>query len=307
MSVNKVGLFPGQGSQKVGMGKALCEASPLARQMFAQADEVLGFSLSKICFEGPEDELVKTEYVQPAIFTVSSICYALAREKLGGDFLSAAAGHSLGEYSALYAAGVITFEDGVVLVNKRGKYMQSAVPLGQGKMLAVLGKEIEEIEAALATVTGELVEIANINAPGQIVISGSAQGIELAKTALAGSKVIELSVSAPFHCGLMKPAAESLAKDIDALTFQHGKFPVYCNFSAQPVQSAADVKQALKDQVCGRVRWVETIQNIWQAFPGAKALEFGEGGVLSGLLKRIDKSIDKAAIASLVDLEQLAL
>lgn len=300
-----IALFPGQGSQKVGMGKDLAQNSDIARNIFDRADKALGFSLSSICFEGPADKLTSTEIAQPAILTVSVICYELAKAALG-DRLSvcAAAGHSLGEYSALVAAGALRFEDAVVLVNKRGRYMQSAVPAGAGKMVAVLGKEVPELEAAIAKVTSGAVDIANINAPGQIVVSGKRESVDEFIAALGSAKVIELQVSAPFHCALMEPAATELARDLDAVEILPAKFPVIANVLAAPVSTPTEIRDALKRQVCGRVRWVESMEYATTKFPSARAVEFGAGNVLSGLLKRINSSFPRFECGSLEALEK---
>jgi [acyl-carrier-protein] S-malonyltransferase len=299
---NFLGLFPGQGSQAVGMGKALVESSELAREMFDMADKALGFSLSKLCFEGPPEQLTATAVAQPAILTVSTICFELARAQSGATWtLCAAAGHSLGEYSALVAAGAISFSDAVGLVHKRGKYMQEAVPQGQGKMVAVLGKEVAEIEQALAQVSAGVAQIANINAPGQIVVAGSVAGVDEFLTKLGSAKSIALPVSAPFHCSMMKPAEENLAKDLKVLNIAAPKFPVFANFSAEPVTSAEAIREALRLQVCGKVRWVECMQNaIAQSKPDV-AVEFGAGNVLTGLMKRIDASQKRLNVQSVAD------
>jgi [acyl-carrier-protein] S-malonyltransferase len=284
-------LFPGQGSQKVGMGKKSYESQELAKEMFNMADKALGFSLSKICFEGPADQLTNTAIAQPAILTVSVICYEIFAKSGQANNIVAAAGHSLGEYSALVAAGALSFSDAVLLVHKRGKYMQEAVPKGQGTMVAVLGKEVAEIEEAIAKVTTGIVQAANINAPGQVVVAGDIAGVEGFKAALNGGKVIPLDVSAPFHCKLMKPAADNLARDLDALTINKCLFPVYANFSARAVTEASEIRQNLKDQVCGRVRWVQSMNNAIAEQQPTQALEFGEGRVLNGLLKKINKEL----------------
>lgn len=284
-------LFPGQGSQKVGMGHKSYESQEIAKELFQIADKALGFNLSKICFEGPADQLTNTAIAQPAILTVSVICYEIFAKTGQSSNIVAAAGHSLGEYSALVAAGAISFADAVLLVHKRGRYMQEAVPKGQGTMVAVLGKDVAEIEEALSKVTNGIAQAANINAPGQVVVAGDIAGVDAFKAALNGGKIIPLDVSAPFHCKLMKPAADNLAKDLDALTINKCRFPVYANFTAKAVIEPKDVRQNLKDQVCGRVRWVESMSNAISEQKPTGAIEFGEGKVLNGLLKKINKEV----------------
>ena len=280
-------VFPGQGSQKVGMGKEAFELNPIAKEYFSIADEALGVSLSRLCFDGPSDALTMTMNAQPAILTTSYIYYQIAKH-LGLNNPIVAAGHSLGEYTALVAAGAIEFKDAVLLVHKRGKYMQSAVPVGAGKMVAVLGKEVSEIEEKLKEVTSGLAEIANINSIGQIVLSGDVEGINNFVTALGKAKVIELPVSAPFHSTLMKKAEELLEVDINNLNVKDCAFPVISNYYAKPLTKASDIKQALVLQVCGKVRWVECMQNGIAEFKPSEVVEFGEGNTLTGMLKRID-------------------
>lgn len=284
-----LGLFPGQGSQKVGMGNSYL-SNPLAQSIFHAADEVLGFSLSKICAEGPESELTKTAVAQPAILTVSIIAYKIWCETTGKS-LSCAAGHSLGEYSALVAAGSLSFEDAVLLVHKRGKYMQEAVPLGAGRMVAVLGKELTEIEDALANVKNGVAEVANINAPGQIVVAGDKEGVGEFVPLLGKAKVIDLAVSAPFHCSLMTPAAVRLMENLSSININPASFPIYANISGSPLTDPEAIRKALGAQVCGRVRWVECMENAIRDTKPEEAVEFGEGAVLAGLLKKIDNSV----------------
>ena len=238
---------------------------------------------------------------------MSTICFELAKAKLGNGLrVAAAAGHSLGEYSALVAAGAIAFEDAVALVHKRGKYMQSAVPAGVGKMIAVLGKQVEEIEAVFSKVTQGPVEIANINAPGQIVVSGRREGVDEFIKLLGTAKVIELQVSAPFHCSLMAPAAAQLERDLDQTEIKTAAFPVYANVLAKPVREAAEIRDALKRQVCGRVRWVESIEHAIAEQNPSQSVEFGSGNVLSGLLKRINSAVPRVECGSLEAIEKLA-
>ena len=292
-------LFPGQGSQKVGMGKDLFDAYEVARELFSQADKALGFELSKICFEGPADKLTLTEIAQPAILTVSTICFRLAQQQPGAAAhqIVAAAGHSLGEYSALVAAEAISFEDAVRLVNKRGKYMQEAVLVGTGKMVAVLGKEVAEIEAAIDP-SAEVAQIANINAPGQIVVAGSLAGVQQFVERLGAAKVIELPVSAPFHCSLMKPAEEKLRVDLATIKIKKPKFPVFQNFTASATDDIETIRENLALQVCGRVRWVECVENVLSSKAPEAVWEYGAGNVLTGLVKRINSSVARVNIDS---------
>lgn len=292
-----LGLFPGQGSQKVGMGKDFYDNSEVAKDIFQRASKALGFDLAKICFEGPAEELTKTAIAQPAILTTSYAAYQVAQNKAPLNLVSAA-GHSLGEYSALCAAGAISFEDAVVLVNKRGRYMQEAVPVGVGQMVAVLGKEVAEIEAALSKVSSGVAQVANVNSPGQIVVAGDKNGIAAFLENLPGAKYKLLEVSAPFHCALMKPAEIKLKEDLKVLTINPAKFPVIANYSATALSAPEDIRKALELQVCGRVRWVECMQTAVTSFAPDQAIEFGEGNVLSGLLKRIAPELARRNVSN---------
>lgn len=305
---NIFALFPGQGSQKVGMGRQLFEQYDIAKELFAKADEALGFSLSQICFEGPADKLTLTEITQPAILTVSTICFRLAQmqPQAGAHTIVAAAGHSLGEYSALVAADAMSFEDAVRLVNKRGRYMQEAVPVGTGRMVAVLGKEVAELQAAIDASGVEVAEIANINAPGQIVIAGSLAGVAGFVEKLGSAKVIDLPVSAPFHCSLMKPAEQRLRVDLAGITIKTPKFPVYQNFTASFTNDPEAIRENLALQVCGRVRWVECVENVLKEKTPDVVWEYGAGNVLTGLVKRINSAVPRVNIDSPESLASMA-
>ncbi|WP_158748601.1 ACP S-malonyltransferase [Acidobacterium sp. S8] len=300
-------LFPGQGSQAVGMGRDLSEKFPVARQTFDEADEVLGFSLSKLCFEGPEEQLKLTEFTQPAIFTASIAAQRVLAEK--GIQPSFVAGHSLGEYSANVAAGVLSFADAVKTVRNRGRYMQEAVPAGEGAMAAVLGMSSEaviEICARGAAETGVVVSAANLNSPEQTVISGTVAGVEKAGALAqnAGAKrVIMLAVSAPFHCALMQPAQDRLAHDLYALSFSNAAIPVITNIDAALTTSADQLRDALIRQVTGSVRWVESMRLLIEQQP-THYIEVGPGKVLSGLLRQIDRSQKALSIEDEASLEK---
>jgi [acyl-carrier-protein] S-malonyltransferase len=284
-------LFPGQGSQAVGMGKELAEKYPIARQTFEEADAALGYKLSQLCFEGPEEKLRMTEITQPAILTASVAAWRVLNEK--GITANFVAGHSLGEYSAHVAAGTITFADAVRTVRNRGKYMQEAVPVGVGAMAAILGMDLEKVTAVCSDASqGEVCEPANINSPEQIVISGHASAVERA-TKLAderGAKRAKLlPVSAPFHCSLMKPAQERLANDLRSIKFQTPGIPVVCNVDAASVEDAERSRDALLRQVTGSVKWEQSMRLLIskgiQTF-----VEVGQGKVLCGLMRQIDRS-----------------
>jgi [acyl-carrier-protein] S-malonyltransferase len=283
-------LFPGQGSQAAGMGKELATLYPVAKQTFQEADDAVGFALSKLCFEGPDDQLKMTENTQPAILTVSTaVARVLAEKGVTPQFV---AGHSLGEYSAHVAAGTLGFADAVRAVRHRGQYMQEAVPAGQGAMAAVLSMPLDQLqELCTEAGQGEVVSPANINSPEQIVISGSAQAVarvaDLAKERGA-KRAIMLPVSAPFHCALMQPAQDRLAKDLAALAFSNPKIPVVANVDAALKTEAAAARVALVRQVTGAVQWVGCVRKLMEV--GATTfVEVGPGKVLTGLMRQIDR------------------
>lgn len=286
-------LFPGQGSQTVGMGRDLCERFPVARQVFEEADDALGFSLSRLCFEGPEEQLRMTEFTQPAIFTASIAAQrVLAAQGVAPGYV---AGHSLGEYSANVAAATMSFADAVRTVRSRGRYMQEAVPAGQGTMAAILGMAEAEVVKACADAaaeSGTVVSAANRNSLEQTVISGAVAGVERA-VALAkergAKKAVLLQVSAPFHCALMQPAQDRLAKLLHAVDFAEPRVPIAVNVDATLVRDAETARDALIRQVTGAVLWVESVQLLLDKHP-AHFIEVGPGKVLSGLMRQIDRS-----------------
>jgi [acyl-carrier-protein] S-malonyltransferase len=283
-------LFPGQGSQKVGMGKELAEFYPVAMETFQEADAALGYRLSEVCWQGPEDKLKLTEVTQPAILTMSVAVFRVLREV--GIVPRYAAGHSLGEYSAHVAAGTLQFADAVRTVRNRGNYMQEAVPVGQGAMAALLGMPREQVaQVCKDAAQGQVCQAANINSPEQVVISGSAAAVEraaeLAKQRGA-KKAVMLPVSAPFHCALMKPAQERLATDLKKLTFSQPEIPVACNVDAALVQTGEKSCDALIRQVTGAVRWEECMRLLISR--GVETfVEVGPGKVLCGLMRQIDR------------------
>jgi len=276
-------LFPGQGSQAVGMGKSLYDGSEEAKRLFRAADEILGFPLSRLCFEGPEEELRLTANTQPALLTVS-----LAAFRLLDRAPAIAAGHSLGEYSALVAAGVLRFEDAVALVRKRGLYMQEAVPVGAGAMAAVLGVPFEAVAERLAEVRSGVVQVANWNSPDQIVISGHKAAVEEALALIQPPKSVLLAVSGPFHSPLMAAAAARLAADLDAVVFADPAFPVIANVDARRITTGAEARNGLKGQVCGAVLWAKGLESLRQDDIDV-FVEVGPGKVLCGLMKRIGR------------------
>jgi [acyl-carrier-protein] S-malonyltransferase len=304
-------IFPGQGSQAVGMGKDLAEKYPVARQTFEEADDALGYKLSQLCFEGPEDQLRLTENTQPAILTTSVAALRVLESQLPRPRY--VAGHSLGEYAAHVAAGTFSFADAVQTVRNRGQYMQEAVPVGVGAMAAILGMDFEKVRAVCAEAAqGEVCSPANINSPEQIVISGNTAAVERA-TKLAderGAKRAKLlPVSAPFHCALMKPAQDRLEKDLDKLKMQKPVYPVACNVDADLVTDDLRARDTLVRQVTGSVKWDQCV-HLLIAHGVQTFLEVGPGKVLCGLLRQIDRSktcLNVADVASLTKtLEALA-
>jgi [acyl-carrier-protein] S-malonyltransferase len=285
-------LFPGQGSQFAGMGKSLADVYPEASRVFQAADQALGFSLSKLCFEGPEEELKRTEITQPALLTVSVAAFAVLQSRgLTPDYV---AGHSLGEYSALVAAGSLKFEDALRLVHRRGRYMQEAVPAGVGAMAALLKLPEEKLDHVLAQARqGEVVAAANFNSSDQIVIAGHAGAVgraaELARAAGA-RRAIVLTVSAPFHCSLMEPAQQRLKPDLDATEFRDLSVPLINNWQARKVRSAMEAREGLNQQVPNPVLWADSVRAL-AAAGVTRYIEVGAGGVLSGLLRNIDHTL----------------
>jgi len=296
-------LFPGQGSQYVGMGKDLCDAFPEAKRVFDEADAALGYPISKICFEGPEEELKRTANTQPAILTHSiaalRVLEARRPDRVAGAI--AAAGHSLGEYSAGVAAGAYAFADAVRVVHERGQFMQEAVPEGVGAMTAVLGLAPDAVSRACADAevdTGKIVSPANFNSPEQTVIAGHAEAVARASELCrerGAKKAVPLPVSAPFHCALMEPAADRLRPVLDALAVADPRIPIVTNVDAAEAVKADEVRIALARQVAAPVRWVESIERM-AAMGATEAVEIGPGGVLAGLVRRIRKEIPVASI-----------
>lgn len=300
-------IFPGQGAQSVGMGKDAYDAVPAARDLFLTADEQLGFPLSSIIFNGPDEDLKQTVNTQPALLATSMAYLEAIRGKgIEPDYV---AGHSLGEYSALVCAGVLSFEEAVSIVRARGEYMEAAVPGGQGAMAAVLGADREALSELCKSITaeGHVVELANMNCPGQIVISGSAQGVAIAKERVkeaGGKRAIPLEVSGPFHSTLMKEAANRLADKLEQAAFNTPSVPVVANVTARPVEDAAAIRGLLVEQVYSPVLWHDSVE--WMIAQGVDTfVEIGPGSVLSGLIKKIDKSVKVINVNSLDSVSSL--
>lgn len=302
-------VFPGQGSQVVGMGRELAEKYPEVMNFFTKADETLKNQLSKLIFEGPQEELTKTVNAQPALLVTSlAVLNFFQKSGIKADFV---AGHSLGEYSALVAAGALTFEEGVYTVRKRGEYMEKAVPNGEGTMAAVLGLDRVSLSEVTKTVdeSGFPVSLANLNCPGQIVISGSRKGVELAgeKAKEAGAKrVIPLEVSGPFHSSLMKPASTELRDALDGIDILDAKIPVVANVTAEPMSLASEMKERLIEQLYSPVLWEDSVRKMIDL--GVDTfIEIGPGKVLSGLIKKVNRTVktysvfDEASAQAVMD------
>lgn len=297
-------MFPGQGAQYSGMGKQLVQHYPEVAELFEAASDALGYDMAELCFNGPDEELKKTEVTQPAIFTVSMVC-AKALE-INGIMPDMAAGLSLGEYSALTIAGALGFADAVKLLRQRGRFMQEAVPLGQGVMAAIIGLEREAVEASCKEASSEgIVEPANYNCPGQIVISGQIAAVDKA-CAIAKEKgakrAIKLEVSAPFHCSLLKPAGERLAEVLEGVNIKAPNIPIIANVTAQIVSKPEDIKRLLIEQVSSPVRWEDSVRCMLEM--GADTfIEVGPGKALSGFVKKISKDVKVMNVEDIASLE----
>jgi [acyl-carrier-protein] S-malonyltransferase len=298
-------VFPGQGSQAVGMGRDIAETYPVARRVFDDIDAALGFSISRLCFEGPEEELKLTKNTQPAILAVSAAIHAVLEEQ-GATRRDLVAGHSLGEYSAIVSVGGLTPAEAAVIVHQRGTFMQQAVPVGAGGMAALIGPTVEEARAICEEAAeGEVVSVANINAPGQIVIAGTKsaidRAIEVAKKR-GVRRAMPLAVSAPFHCELMKPAEERLRPVLEEAHLKDLWFSLVSNVDASPIGTATAVRNALLRQVASPVRWVESVQKM-VSMGVRRFVEIGPGSVLTNLIKRIDPNVESMSVSDVPTLE----
>lgn len=302
-------LFPGQGSQIVGMGSEFYNKFEIVKKIFKEADEKLNFKISKIILEGPEEKLKLTQNTQPAILTVSYAIFSVLKKEFNFDFkfTNFFAGHSLGEYSALVCAESLKFSDALFLLFERGKAMQEAVPVGQGSMIAVLGLKINEINDLIKEVkTDGVCEIANDNADGQMIISGDNKSINLLQILLKENKkkFIPLNVSAPFHCSLMKPAAVKMKEKINSVNFKKPLFDIICNVTSQPENNAENIKKLLIEQICSTVRWRESVINMSKE-KITNFIEIGPGKVLSGMIKRTVKNTNCFSINSIDDMKKI--
>jgi len=297
-------IFPGQGSQSPGMGKDLAEKFPVARQVFEEADDALGFAISRLCFEGPAEDLQLTENTQPAILTVSVAAFRTMKDE-GISAPAFVAGHSLGEYSALVAAGALSLSDAVRTVRARGRYMQEAVPVGTGAMAAVLGGELEAIQRICEEASeGQICSVANLNSPGQVVIAGNTEAVDRAIERLSGvaKRAIKLKVSAPFHCALMKPAQDRLAADLERLEFREPAMQIVTNVDARATTAPDELRDALVRQVSAPVRWVDSMQLLVEQSVGT-FVEAGPGKVLSGLMRQINRDAKMLNVEDAASLE----
>ena len=302
---NTAFVFPGQGSQYAGMGKDVAAAFPIARRVFDEIDAALGYSISRLCFEGPDEQLKLTENTQPAILAVSSAIHAVLEERNAAT-RDLVAGHSLGEYSAIVSAGGLRPPDAAKIVHLRGQFMQEAVPVGAGAMAALIGPSADDARAICEEAAqGEIVSVANINAPGQIVIAGTKAAVDRA-IAVAKSRgvrrALPLPVSAPFHCELMKPAEEKLKPVLDRADFKDLRVSLISNVDASPIGTAHAVRNALIRQVASPVRWVESVQKAI-AMGVRRFVEVGPGNVLTGLIKRIDASVETTNVSDVGSIE----
>jgi [acyl-carrier-protein] S-malonyltransferase len=297
-------VFPGQGSQSPGMGKDLAEKFAVARRVFEEADDALGFAISRLCFEGPAEDLQLTENTQPAILTVSVAAFR-AFSEAAVSAPAFVAGHSLGEYSALVAAGTLSLSDAIKTVRARGRYMQEAVPVGTGAMAAVIGGELSAVERVCAEASGSQVcSVANFNSPSQAVIAGNTEAVDRAIELLKGvaKRVVKLNVSAPFHCALMKPAQDRLAQDLERLEFSNPAMPVVTNVDARPITAPQELRDALVRQVSSPVRWVESMQLL--IGQGVDTfVEAGPGKVLSGLVRQTSRDVKTLNVEDAASLE----
>ena len=298
-------VFPGQGSQSVGMAKDLVENFKKYDQYLKTAEKAMGIPISNLMFEGPLEELTKTYHAQPALLLSSTIAASILMENgLKPDYM---AGHSLGEYSALVMAGVLSVQDGASIVHKRGKFMNEAVPAGQGAMAAILGMAADDLATVTEAVTteGHSVQVANLNCPGQIVISGTAEGVKLASERAkdhGAKRAIPLSVSGPFHSSLMRPAATKLGVELAMIPLREPKVPIIANVTAKPVESADEIRKLLIEQVTAPVRWEESIRTMLDL--GVDTfIECGPGNVLSGLIKKINRDVKITSIQTLEDVK----
>jgi [acyl-carrier-protein] S-malonyltransferase len=302
---NTAFVFPGQGSQFAGMGKDVAERFPTARRVFDEIDAALGYSISKLCFEGPDDQLKLTQNTQPAILAVSSAIHAVL-EELGATRRDLVAGHSLGEYSAIVSVGGLTAPEAAKIVHLRGTFMQEAVPAGTGAMAALIGPSVDDARAICEEAAqGQVVSVANINAPGQIVIAGTKaavdRAIEVAKKR-GVRRAVPLPVSAPFHCALMKPAEERLKPVLDEAQLKDLWMSLISNVDASPIGTAHAVRNALVRQVASPVRWVESVEKMI-AMGVRRIVEIGPGSVLTGLIKRIDSTVELINVSDVPSIE----